>query len=919
MPNLRRRDRAALLLLAPLWLTCFAATLLTLGERVVVVPYYVEPAAGPRDLPVIRGLAPWLRWAPQPAPAPRPGDRLLSVGGIDVGGAGRQRVASLAWANTSRVGRLEVELERNGRRMVAAFQLPATQPKWPMLPVALGFAAMAVGGLLIAPQHKLFQAAFPALMTTAFWMAGYFGREPNALLAAYWVRIAAFTAMLPLHVRMIRFFPSGDDRHVRWARGWPALLGVNGLLIADTELFGFLPGETSRAATHVLMALAAVLLLAIATQGYRVSGPRIRRQFRWLLLGTYVSYLPTLLAVTLAAIDVDPKASWLASQLALLALPVAAGIGLFRGDLFDIDRILTGTVTFTLFGSIAIVALGAGVPLGAEGLARRGAMDERSASLLLTTACIVALAAAGFAIRRLAIRFMSRGQLALEKGVSGLLARISACEKLREIVALLGDRLPELFQATGASVHAGEPGRLARVYASGSAAASDADEPGGPPGSLVVPVDRRGERVALVALGPKRNGDVYTAHERVLLAAVASRAGSALENLEMASLLESARRLADDLAREKDRIGQASEAKSTLLATASHDVRQPLHALSLLLGALEERVTEPEARELLARVRGSAQSLGQMLEGLLDAAKLDAGVLEPRIVEVPLGPLLERLAEEAEPIAQANGLELRVRTTHLWLQSDPLLLHSILQNLIGNALRYTRTGRVLVGARRRGGEVEIQVWDTGPGFPEQEGERLFQAWERGTAADTSGLGLGLSLVRRLSELLDHRLVVRSRPGRGSLFAVVGRQSPARRRTARPGGPPLPATGPAASTIAVIDDEPQVVAAMLVLLRTWGFRALGAASGRELLGEVAGPGARPDALVVDLHLRDGASGLDAIGSVCAALGRALPALVISADTSAEARARVQASGYLLLAKPVEPVRLRAALAHLLSSR
>jgi signal transduction histidine kinase/CheY-like chemotaxis protein len=757
------------------------------------------------------------------------------------------------------------------------------------------------------------------MMTTAFWMAGYFGREPNALLAAFWVRFAAFTAMLPLYVRLLRFFPSGDDRHVRWARGWPVLLAANGLLIADTELFGILPGETSRAATHALMGCSALLMLAIATQGYRVSGPPIRRQFRWLLLGTYVSHLPNLLAVTLAAIDVDTGATWLASQLALLALPIAAGIGVFRGDLLDIDRILTATVSFTLLGSFAIVALGAGVPLGAEALAAQGVMDERSASLLLTTACIAVFGGGGLAIRQLALRLASRGQRALEQGVSGLLTRISGCEKLREIVALLGDRLPELFQATGASVYAGEPGRLARVYASGAAAASDPDEPGPATGSFVVPVDRRGERVALVTLGPKRNGDLYSAHERVLLTAVASRAGSALENLEMASLLEAARRLAHDLAREKQRIGQASEAKSTLLATASHDVRQPLHALSLLLGALEERVNEPEARALLERVRGSAQSLGQMLDGLLDAAKLDAGVLEPRVVDVPLGPLLERLAEESEPIAQANGLEFRVRRTPLWLRSDPLLLHSILQNLIGNALRYTKRGGVLVGARRRGGEVEIQVWDTGPGFPEQEGERLFQAWERGTAADRSGLGLGLSLVRRLSQLLDHRLVVRSRPGRGSLFAVVGRQSPARRRTATRAESLVPATAPVGSTIAVIDDEPQVVAAMLVLLGTWGFRALGAASGRELLSEVAGPGQKPDALIVDLHLRDGASGLDAIASVCAALGGALPALVISADTSPDVRARVQASGYLLLAKPVEPIRLRAALSHLLGPR
>jgi signal transduction histidine kinase/CheY-like chemotaxis protein len=909
------RDRLAVALFTPLWLVCFGATLLSIGDRVALVPFYVDPAEGPQAYPVIRGLAPWMRFAAQPDPSPRPGDRLLSLGGVDLAGAGRQRVASLAWAHTRRQGRLELELERAGAPLAAAVQLPPSDAKWPALPVSLGFAAAALGGLLLAPRHRLLQVAFPAFLSTAFWMAGYFGRTPSELLAAFWVRIAAFTAMTPLYVRVMRFFPSGDEQ-ARWARGWPVLLGLNGVLIADTELFGILPGEASRAATHVCIAVGALLALAIGTRGYRASGPRGRRQFRWLLLGTYVAYLPALAAVTLAAIGVNAGPTWVLSQLATLAVPIAGGIGLFRGDLFDVDRILTTTVTFTLLGCAAIIALGAGVPLGAEALAARGLLEERSASLLFTVILLVLLAGAGLALQRFLQRIVSRGQLALESDVSALLARLSGCGKLAEIVALLGDRLPLLFGSEGAAVWAGEPGRLVRVHASGPEAPAEWRDLG--PGGFLLPIERRGERVALVALGAKRNADLYTAHERALLGTIASRAGGVLERLEMAALLAGARRLAEGLAREKERLGRASEAKSTLLATASHDVRQPLHALSLLLGALDERVRDPEARALLERVQGSAQSLGQMLDGLLDAAKLDAGVLEPRIEEVALGPLLARLAQEAEPIAKASGLELRVRETDLRLQSDPLLLRSILQNLIGNALRHTRQGGVLVGARRRGGEVEIQVWDTGPGFPEQEGERLFQAWERGTAAETSGLGLGLSLVRRLAQLLGHRVMVRSRPGRGSLFAVVGRQPPVRRTTAAIPETVIPAAGPASSTVAVIDDEPQVLAAMLVLLRTWGFRVLGAASARELIDQAEGSAATPDVLVVDLRLQHGASGLDAIASVSAALGGPFPALVISADTSAEARAQVQASGHLLLAKPVEPVRLRAALAHLLGS-
>ncbi len=956
MHRLRWQDRIALALLTPLWLACFAATLLSLDRPVTLVPFYVDPAAAAASAPVLRGLPPWPivpaeppirdpRAAIEPlsiqTPSLRPGDRIVEIAGVSTLGASRSRIAALAWERTSRDGSLPVVFERDGQRLEAQLRTPV-QPKWPLLPVAFGFAVFATAGLIAAPQLRAMQTAYPALMTTAFWLGGYFGTGPVGLLAAFWVRFAAFSFMLPLYVRALRHFPTGDEAGVRWARGWPALLGLNGVAIANTELFGLAPIAWSHNATHLLMGASALVSLSVLVLGYRAAVARVRRRFRWLFLGIFISYVPTVAAVALHAVGIHFGESWLATQLLQLAVPIAAGIGIFRDDWFDVDRALAGSVMLTALGVLALFGQGIGAPAAADLLVERSGFDPRDAFLVATLACGGALALAGYGLWRAARRLILRAEVALEHEVEALAQSISACQKLRELAALLGDRTREVWRALGAAVYAAGAGThasLVLVHASAGSddsadvhdelphawrgAVGESDRPRLVGGTLLVPVRRAGELALIVALGPKRNGDVFTSYDRALLAALAGRTSAVLERLLHGELLAAAKRLNEELLRDREELGRASEAKSTLLETAGHDLRQPLHAMELLLSALEERVTDEDARALLLRARGSARSLEQTFDGLLDAARLDAGLLRPEPRALALDHVFEELERDALPIAEARDLALRVRRSGLAVHSDPLLLRSILQNLLGNALRYTERGGVLLGARRRGREVRIEIWDTGPGIASEEQDRLFRAWERGgtkgvegRAREVAGAGLGLALASRMSELLGHRLELRSALGHGSVFRVSApaahaRGAAARTRTRAPQRITRPdGVRPA---IALVDDDAGALAALDALLSAWGIDVVPANSIEALVIALASAPREPDALIADLHLAGGASGLDAIARLRADLDRPLPAIVISADGSAEAEARVRAMGHLLLRKPVEPARLRAALA------
>jgi len=395
------------------------------------------------------------------------------------------------------------------------------------------------------------------------------------------------------------------------------------------------------------------------------------------------------------------------------------------------------------------------------------------------------------------------------------------------------------------------------------------------------------------------------------------------ENLDLIDELKAKSRAAREA---QDAAESANRSKSQLLAAASHDLRQPLHALGLYVAALAMRATSADWRPLVASIQRGLAALEGQFEQLLDLSRLEAGALTPSAARVALAPVLARVADELRAQADVKQLELRVVPTRLAIRSDPALLERIVRNLVANAIRYTERGGILIGARRLGEDVAIDVVDTGIGIAAPLQARIFEEFYQVRASRSTdahgGLGLGLAIVRRLAVLLDHRIDVVSTPQRGSRFRVRAPRAhavawpyvaPIAMRSGR--GVPQTATIKGA-LVAVVDDDPCAVDAMGALFETWGAQVAGGSDVTGLIEAIGRKERYPDLVVADLRLAHGASGIAAVGRLRDELGIALPALLVSGDTSAAAERDARQAGIMLLGKPVVPAVLHAAAASLL---
>jgi two-component system, sensor histidine kinase len=376
--------------------------------------------------------------------------------------------------------------------------------------------------------------------------------------------------------------------------------------------------------------------------------------------------------------------------------------------------------------------------------------------------------------------------------------------------------------------------------------------------------------------------------------------------------------LADDLQAQKHVAEQANLAKSRFLASASHDLRQPVHALAMFVGALRSHDLQPRSADLVEHMDASISGLDGLFASLLDVSRLDAGVIEGRPAVLELQPLLARICRDLQADALAKDIVLRLAPTNASTRSDPVLLERILRNLIGNAVRYTDRGGVLVGARRRGGLISIEVWDTGRGIAPEQQDVIFEDFYQVADPDRTGgagLGLGLAIVRRLTEILGHELTLHSALGRGSMFRLA---VPRVAITAQMAASSLPAAAPPADPerafILAIDDEAPIRVAMSELLSSWGYRVGVARGGAEALAKLAS-WPTPDLIVCDYRLARGESGLDAIARLQTAVGTLVPAIVVTGETAPD-QLRAVLGGYPILHKPLAPPKLRAAVTGLL---
>lgn len=949
------RRRAVVVALGGVWALAWVLTLASLDRDIVIVPFYVAAAEDAGALPVVTRLPAWTRAAPQPEPALQPGDAVVRVGDAAMQGAGVLRVVSHAWVAMGEDGVVPLEVERDGARRATAVAIPRTIPKWPVVVVSLVFGVFALGAALRFGQLPIAALAFLPMILQALWLGTHFGRTPTEMLAATALRGLAVAAVIPASIGFFRHFPDGCDDAVRWARGWPWLLALQGVFFFDAELFGRLPGPLLELGPKLITAVAAGLYLTLGTLNYRHATPAGRRRFKWLLIGAYVAALPPTFVSALSAVRPELGAWFLPSQLAQLAIPAAIAMGLWRRELFDVDRLWNATLVWLTAAAGVGLGLVLGVPAWTAWLVERG-LSPDTAGILGAGGLLVVAAPAALVVQTRLDRWVLADRRAREGRAAALQHALASARKLEEVATRLAEGLPDVLEAERAAVYAdlgdgfglvaAEPvagagpappagGALLRALAAargpvlGDALRAPAggwhpDERGlAQPGAALVPIratrpGAAGRLAAFAVVGPRRDGLPHAPDVRPLLAALGAEAGALLAAFAHDATLREARALHRELDRRREETEQRSREKTSLLAAASHDLRQPLHALGLFLGALEDRLEDPQGRALLDRARSSARAMQQMFESLLDVSQIDAGVLAPRIEdELPLAPLLDDVARDLAPDAARRGLDLRVHPTALSVRSDPALLRAIVQNLAGNALRFTERGGILLGARRRGERVRIEVWDTGSGIPSEMQQRLFGEWRRGGGAPRGreagdgGFGLGLTIVQRLSQVLGHELDLASRPGRGSVFSVSverGRPAPATSARGAPAEDAPPRRHFAGRRVLVVDDDADARAGLAALLTGWGIAVREAADPSGARRAVA---AEPvDALLVDLDLGPGAHGLDVVDAL-----PDTPACVVS-GAGAPALEKARQRGLLVLRKPVEPVRLRAALEHLL---
>jgi len=358
---------------------------------------------------------------------------------------------------------------------------------------------------------------------------------------------------------------------------------------------------------------------------------------------------------------------------------------------------------------------------------------------------------------------------------------------------------------------------------------------------------------------------------------------------------------------------EANLSKTRFLAAASHDLLQPLNAARLFVAALGDRRLALPTRALVRQTGSALDSVEDLLEALLEISRLDAGSIVAEPVDLALDELLESMRAEFAPVARARGLSLRIEPSGHWVRSDSRLLRRMLQNLISNALRYTAEGGVDVTCVASGQDLTIQVADTGIGIAAIDHQRIFEEFQRvGETGRDRGIGLGLAIVQRASRMLDHRVSLDSAPGKGSRFGVTVPLATARDARPQP-ATPVRRGQLAGRRILVIDNDQSILDGMEAMLEGWGCEvrsATDAASAMSALGRD-----RPDVIVADYHLDNGATGDAAIADARAHCGAEVPAVVITADRTPELREALSARGLHLLTKPVKPAQLRALLTRL----
>lgn len=382
------------------------------------------------------------------------------------------------------------------------------------------------------------------------------------------------------------------------------------------------------------------------------------------------------------------------------------------------------------------------------------------------------------------------------------------------------------------------------------------------------------------------------------------------------------------LREKKEEAENATLAKSRFLAAASHDLRQPIHALGMFVARLGQFPMDTSMRQVVHHLDAAVQAMQNLLDGLLDVSRLEAGAVSANVRPVNVNVILDFVRVANTPLAREKGLRLRVRPTALWCRSDPVLLQRMVMNLASNAMRYTPSGTVFIRARsiRQGSAVRIDVMDSGIGIAHEHQQDIFKEFFQvgNSQRDrTQGLGLGLNIVQRSASLLGHTIELRSGPGCGTCFSIVAEATlansapPQRDESTEAVSPQLNGGSLEGTAVLVVEDDYSSRQALEDLLSGWGCRVV-ACEGLSAATEVLRKGFRPDVAISDFRLGGQSSGLDVIALVRIQCGWAVPACVVSGDTDADLLQATRAASLTLLHKPVRPAKLRSLMRHLAHS-
>jgi signal transduction histidine kinase len=365
------------------------------------------------------------------------------------------------------------------------------------------------------------------------------------------------------------------------------------------------------------------------------------------------------------------------------------------------------------------------------------------------------------------------------------------------------------------------------------------------------------------------------------------------ENEVLVAQLMNEKRVADEARRAAE---EATRSKTKFFAAASHDLRQPLQAIGIYCSLLKKRAQGP-LEPLVKNLSTAVDSLSKLVEELLEISRLDAGAIQPRVQQVLIDEMFSALEQEFAPLAAGKALALRVRHAGIAIESDPVLLSRVLRNLLGNALRYTTKGGVLLAARPRGGLISLEVWDTGPGIHKDELDRVFEEFYRGESSRgeaASGFGLGLSIVKRICSVLGHPLIVTTRPGTGTVFRIEAPVSASPRRAMRSANELAEASlrSLTGHTLALIEDNEEILNSMSNLLRSWGAEVVSATGFTAELAAELTARKRVDLILADQNLRDSISGVEAVFRVREIVGYPIPVVMLTAVQGIEVLAEFQ---------------------------